>query len=77
MKSLPPNRNHLLFFCIVHICSSLFSYAQDDPLKIERFTTENGLSSNVVYCVLQDKKGFLWIGNELLSLGPERKVLNS
>src|SRR5687768_1620636 len=42
--------------------SNTLLYAQDDQLKFDRFTTENGLSSNVVYCILQDKKGWLWIG---------------
>jgi len=31
---------------------------------IHKYTTELGLSSNVVYQVLQDKLGFIWIGTE-------------
>jgi two-component system, sensor histidine kinase ChiS len=27
-------------------------------------TKENGLSQNSIYCIIQDKKGFLWIGTE-------------
>lgn len=52
------------FLCCITFAlfSSILSYAQDDQLKVERFTTENGLSSNVVFCILQDRKGYLWIG---------------
>ena len=35
-------------------------YAQD--LKFEQFSTENGLSSNQISCIVQDEKGYLWIG---------------
>jgi ligand-binding sensor domain-containing protein len=33
-----------------------------DNLRFEHFTSENGLSENVVYAVFQDSKGYLWIG---------------
>jgi signal transduction histidine kinase/ligand-binding sensor domain-containing protein len=46
---------------ILLLCKSR-SHAQAGQLKFERFTTEKGLASNVVYCILQDKKGWLWIG---------------
>jgi ligand-binding sensor domain-containing protein/anti-sigma regulatory factor (Ser/Thr protein kinase) len=41
--------------------SSLFLFAQPETVKYERFTTEDGLSSNVVYCSFQDKYGYLWV----------------
>lgn len=34
------------------------------PLRIERFSTAEGLSQNSVYCMLQDRLGFLWVGSE-------------
>ncbi|MFN2438867.1 MAG: two-component regulator propeller domain-containing protein [Chitinophagaceae bacterium] len=33
-----------------------------ENLRFEHFTSENGLSENVVYSIYQDKNGFLWIG---------------
>jgi len=38
------------------------SNAQFPQLFFENITTQDGLSSNVVTCLYQDKKGFLWIG---------------
>lgn len=41
--------------------------AQESELQFDQITTENtikvkGLSQNSVYCLLQDSKGFMWIG---------------
>jgi len=33
-----------------------------ENIAFHRLTTENGLSSDNISCILQDKKGFLWIG---------------
>ncbi len=33
-----------------------------ENLNFHRFTSEQGLSNDVIHCLLQDKKGFLWIG---------------
>jgi len=33
-------------------------------LRFKHYMVEDGLSSNTVRCVLQDKKGFIWIGTE-------------
>ncbi len=38
--------------------------AQDNKVRFEHLTQEQGLSSNAIRCVLQDHKGFLWIGTE-------------
>src|SRR5687767_2550943 len=38
------------------------AYAQPYPGKIQRLTVEDGLSSNIVYAIHQDSKGFLWFG---------------
>jgi len=43
-----------LFFCI-------YTRSQT-TINTENFTVKEGLSENVVHCLLQDKKGFLWIG---------------
>ena len=36
------------------------SHGQD--LRFDHLTTEDGLSSNEVLCILQDSHGFVWIG---------------
>ncbi|MBL0305640.1 MAG: hypothetical protein IPQ25_06280 [Chitinophagaceae bacterium] len=33
-------------------------------IAYEQFTSEQGLSENVVYCLLKDKKGFIWAGTD-------------
>ena len=42
---------------------SKFAHAQS-LIEFEHLTTANGLSSNIVTSVLQDKQGFLWVGTE-------------
>ena len=37
-------------------------YSQTEKLEFEHITRENGLSEGSDYCILQDRKGFLWIG---------------
>ena len=38
----------------------LFSQLQD--LQFDHITSEDGLSNNSVYCILQDSRGFMWFG---------------
>ncbi|MBP7239002.1 MAG: hypothetical protein KBA14_02175, partial [Saprospiraceae bacterium] len=38
--------------------------AQPSTLYFEKINTGNGLSHNKVNCILQDKRGFIWIGTE-------------
>ncbi|HTL10194.1 MAG TPA: two-component regulator propeller domain-containing protein, partial [Chitinophagaceae bacterium] len=38
--------------------------AQAPALYFDRITVQNGLSHNKVNCILQDKRGFLWIGTD-------------
>jgi len=47
---------YILFF----LYSNLFS---QEPV-FKNYTTEDGLSSNEVYCVMQDSKGFIWFGTD-------------
>jgi len=42
---------------------SVFSQQIESPL-ISKLSTEDGLSSNTVYSILQDNKGFIWIATE-------------
>lgn len=38
--------------------------AQKQQLKFDHLTTENGLPQEHVFCILQDHRGFLWLGME-------------
>lgn len=55
------------------LCSCLFllivlpparSVAQERGFQVERVTTADGMSSNMVFCILQDRAGFLWVGTD-------------
>lgn len=50
----------LSFF--VFILALQISIAQPANISFQHYTTENGLSSNLVRQVVQDKYGFIWIG---------------
>ncbi len=53
------------FFWTLIIClfaSVLPQHAQDKSIRFQHITTENGLPQNMVDCILQDSKGFMWFG---------------
>ena len=52
--------SRLLLCCI--FCCFLFTLTNAQLFSNENFTVKEGLSENIVHCLLQDKKGFLWIG---------------
>ena len=41
-----------------------FAVAQAPSLYFSRITTQNGLSHNKVNCILQDQRGFIWMGTD-------------
>lgn len=52
-------------FSVLFLCSSAQAYAQKTASNlIYKFSTEQGLSSNVIYSGLQDQKGFIWFATE-------------
>ncbi len=54
-----------IFFIAFVICFSYsILFSQNARYKFEQISVENGLSSNDILCILQDSKGFLWIGTE-------------
>ncbi len=58
--------NKILLYILILIPAYLFAHEQQKFL-FKNYTTENtklvkGLSQNSIRCVLQDSKGFLWIG---------------
>ena len=38
--------------------------AQEPALYFEKLTVQNGLSHNKVNCIIQDKRGFVWLGTD-------------
>src|SRR5258705_4823938 len=42
----------------------LTTVAQQPVLYFKRLNQANGLSNNKVNCILQDKRGFIWIGTD-------------
>ncbi len=53
---------YLVFTCI--FCFVQKIQAQDYDLAYQHITTEKGLSNNFATAIIQDKKGFIWIGTQ-------------
>ena len=45
------------------LISPLFCFSQNQSLKFEHFGTREGLSQINVNCIIQDSRGFMWIGS--------------
>lgn len=60
--------NKLCFLAFILLtsffCLSTTIYSQSKPTRFDHITQNQGLSSNSVLSILQDKKGFLWVGTE-------------
>ncbi len=58
-----------MFKAEIYLLIVLFTFlgrsaVSQEKLHVNRFTTQDGLPSNTIYSILEDKKGFLWIGTE-------------
>jgi len=53
----------LILMFLLNCSIDLFSQKIETNL-INKYTTEQGLSSNAVYSILQDKKGLIWVATE-------------
>src|SRR6266705_2002689 len=60
-RYLPPKLRFLVISCCLLLAVKNFCQGLNN-FKFEHFTSENGLSENMVYTVFQDSKGYLWIG---------------
>ncbi len=49
---------------LLYLTVSFACIAQSTNLYFDRITTQNGLSNNNVNCIIQDKRGFIWIGTD-------------
>jgi ligand-binding sensor domain-containing protein/two-component sensor histidine kinase len=52
----------VLFVLIFQFFHSPLLYPQIKDLQFEHYTVEDGLSSNSVWSIVQDKQGFMWFG---------------
>lgn len=50
----------IIIFLVLFLPVS-FGVCQSKEVKFENFSVEQGLSGNLINCILQDKKGFIWI----------------
>jgi ligand-binding sensor domain-containing protein/two-component sensor histidine kinase len=54
----------IFFILLTCIAQFNIAVAQAPSLYFEKITVQNGLSHNKVNCILQDKRGFMWIGTD-------------
>lgn len=52
-----------LLFCLLSLLPTLF-YAQNKTARFDIITTDDGLPENTVNAILQDSRGFLWLGTQ-------------
>jgi ligand-binding sensor domain-containing protein len=58
---------HIAFCFIIYslLFINLQSYSQHEDIHFERIGAEDGLQTNVILYLLQDKTGFLWIATQI------------
>jgi len=52
-----------LSLCIL-IFYPAFLFAQQQNVRFDHLSTEDGLSNNFCYCTFQDQDGYIWIGTD-------------
>ncbi|HEY5327955.1 MAG TPA: two-component regulator propeller domain-containing protein [Mucilaginibacter sp.] len=56
--------NTLKFFILsILLCIAVRGFSQNQSLQFEHIGTNEGLSQNNVFCIIQDSRGFMWIGS--------------
>lgn len=63
MTKLPPINRIQIAAIAVFLILPFFVYAQKPSLNFEHFGTHEGLSQINVNCIIQDSRGFMWIGS--------------
>ena len=53
-----------IYFFVFFIYSLFNCYGQDSPIYFSHLTRENGLSNSTIQTIVQDSKGFIWIGTD-------------
>ena len=59
---LPIGYLYMLALLTVFIFFSLNCYCQGKVLQFKHLTSDDGLSNSQVICILQDYRGFMWLG---------------
>jgi len=57
-------KNCRYIFLVLAQLVSLLAFAQNQQLKFDRIGTKEGLSNLNVECVMQDSRGFIWVGTQ-------------
>jgi len=52
------------FLALISLCWQLPLFAQNNDFEFENISIESGLSHYGVNCILQDSRGFIWIGTD-------------
>ena len=60
LKYLSKISSIILFFCL--LSWHQFAFADKNNLRFEHISISQGLSQSSIYCQLQDRNGFIWIG---------------
>ncbi len=55
-------KNIYFIICVLILFNPFTLRAQNYDAEYVNYSVENGLSNNTINCILQDRKGFLWIG---------------
>jgi len=49
---------------VLYLAVASLTFAQEDYIRFEHISTGQGLSQDVVTCILQDRRGFMWFGTQ-------------
>lgn len=61
------NKKHInkrFYYLITLLLISNLIFAQNNVISFKHLTVEEGLSQNIVTCILQDNSGFMWFGTQ-------------
>lgn len=50
------------FFITIFLAISFLTIGQKDQYLFQNFTIKDGISNNVINCIIQDHRGFIWLG---------------
>jgi len=62
LRVMPMVKSNSIFLILFFTFKLSYSQSQDN--KFERISVEQGLSSSIVHCILQDYQGYIWIATE-------------
>ncbi len=54
----------IFLLCLGYLIQVGTVFARKHEIRFDHLTIEDGLSQSVVYCILQDRQGFMWFGTQ-------------